>query len=1019
MSFYFNNVNLCEDKICFVAEDDLFIANIDGTEARRIVSNIGVISDPVFFPDGRRIAFRVLAGSNINEIYTCGTDGSKLTQVTFFGSFSTGIAGWKGDKELIIYSDINEANRGSTQFYSLNTETKIMGKENLGYGHRVQYSQQGILVGRNTFEVPYWKNYRGGTRGKLWYLQHGKQKFKKILEIETNIHSPYLFNNKIYFVTDLHGTANIYSYDLSKSDIERLTNFEDYDVRTMGHNGEKLIFTVGGEIWLFSISDSKLSKIQVDINPLGKKDRLLFLDATTDLEKIRPFSEESLGIIIRGRGVIMGKNRTNPVYLNRNFTGRIRDVCELDEKNFAVVQEIDGEDGINIYDSKGNRVKSFSLNLGILMRMMRVPKSQNIVVSNNRNQLFLINLESGEQKLIDKSDASRLGDFDVSNDGKLVAYAFKLSNGRSQIRLCSFVDMRIYEVTSTTSQDRNPSFDRSGKYLNFISNRNLDPTYDEFIFSLGFMTISKPYCVCLNSKLADPFIGSHPKFEESKEEVVYDFEGIDKRIQPYPLETGNYEELKTATGKIYYVKYKVEGAMKYYSLGPRGGRTGTLMEYNLSKREERTVMDGINFFAISEDGEKLLIQKGGKYYLTSLDLKPEDHDLEKLEIKLNSINAEIQRSADFKQMFNETWKFMREGYWKAETLKNWDSVRDKYSKLLDKIQTRSELSDLLKKTQGELGTSHSYEISQKLSEAKYYSAGKLGAVLEDTDGSGVRISRILRGDLANEGEKSSLEGSGLTVVDGDVIIGAEGAEIHTLMELHRILLNKNEDLITLKLKRKDGGIFESTVKLMTNQRKLAYRDWVETKRKYVHNASKGKCGYIHIPDMGPYGYSEFFRLFIEETKFQNLIVDVRYNGGGHVSQLLLDMLARKPLGSDINRWGEPEPYPSYSVSGNMICVTNEFAGSDGDIFSHSWKLMKLGELVGTRTWGGVVGINPIATLIDGTIVTQPEYAFHFNDVGYGVENYGTDPTVEVEISPDEFAEGDDVQLKKALEIVLK
>ncbi len=259
----------------------------------------------------------------------------------------------------------------------------------------------------------------------------------------------------------------------------------------------------------------------------------------------------------------------------------------------------------------------------------------------------------------------------------------------------------------------------------------------------------------------------------------------------------------------------------------------------------------------------------------------------------------------------------------------------------------------------------------------------------------------------------------MTVVDGDVIIGAEGAEIHTLMELHRILLNKNEDLITLKLKRKDGGIFESTVKLMTNQRKLAYRDWVETKRKYVHNASKGKCGYIHIPDMGPYGYSEFFRLFIEETKFQNLIVDVRYNGGGHVSQLLLDMLARKPLGSDINRWGEPEPYPSYSVSGNMICVTNEFAGSDGDIFSHSWKLMKLGELVGTRTWGGVVGINPIATLIDGTIVTQPEYAFHFNDVGYGVENYGTDPTVEVEISPDEFAEGDDVQLKTALEIVLK
>ena len=1012
--------DITREKICFVSEDDLFVGNTDGKNLKRIASGIGVISTPRFSGDGKHIAFRLMRGvhNGVNEIFVCDAEGGSTAQLTHIGSPATGIAGWIDEENIMVYTDIYEPARGLTEFYSVNLKTGKMKNAEFGYGHTIQFSEMGTLLGRNTLEVPYWKNYKGGTRGKVWFRFKNKKKFEKLLEIENNIHSPIVLGGKLYFVTDREGTANVHYYDFSSKKINRVTGFKDHDVRPMNGFGSTLVFTVAGELYKFDIKDGSTLKIPLKIGSRLISTNYEFNNADESIERIQLFDEENISIISRGRGILKGKYMEAPVTLNPTFKGRIRRIVKLGKDRFAAVQEIEGEDGIIIYKRSGKEEKKAVLDIGIIMNVKAVPDTENVVISNNRHELYMVDLKSGEKTLIDRSPAGRLNDFDISKDSKLVAYSFGLSTGRAQIKIYSIADKKSYEATSGSATDFSPSFDSSGMFLSYLTNRAIDPTYDNLIFDLGFVAIVKPFCIALKKGVKNPFFGIPPQFSKEDLELPYDLDNLKLKSQAFPVEADNYDGLMAGNSQVFYTKSRIEGSTKYYSLGGGPNKKSTLLCYDFTKREEKVVIDGIRSFALSEDRKKILVGKNGDYYIISADSSAESQkEMEKGKVDLKTLSIRKNRREEFKQMYNETWRLMREGYWNSEKLSNWDGIRKKYEKLASMVNTRAELSDVLKKMQGELGTSHSYEIGGDLTNVEYYPSGRLGAVTEDTE-KGAIIHKIYCGDPSNEGEKSPLLATGLDVHEGDIIRKIDGVEITLKYGVFEALLNKKEDFINIVVSGKGKKEKEYGVKLLGNHRNLIYRDWVESKRRYVHEKSNGKAGYIHIPDMGPVGFAEFYRLFSEETTYENLVVDVRYNGGGHVSQLILDKLGRKYLGKDMSRFGAPEPYPSYSIKGKMICVTNEFAGSDGDIFSHAFKMMKLGELVGTRTWGGVIGINPMTRLIDGTVVTQPEYAFSFTDVGMGVENYGTDPTIEVEISPEEFASGSDPQLDRALKEIL-
>jgi tricorn protease len=373
-------------------------------------------------------------------------------------------------------------------------------------------------------------------------------------------------------------------------------------------------------------------------------------------------------------------------------------------------------------------------------------------------------------------------------------------------------------------------------------------------------------------------------------------------------------------------------------------------------------------------------------------------------------------------MFAEAWRLQREQFWTEDMSGiDWDAVYAQYSPLVERVSSRAELSDLFWELQGELGTSHAYEFGGEYRQSPNYQQGYLGVDWNyDEERQRYRIAHIVWGDPSDNKTTSPLTSPGLNIEEGDAVLAINGQRLTSERGPAELLVNQANNEVQLTIESAASGETRVvTVKALASEMMPRYREWVEKNRQYVHEQTQDRVGYIHIPDMGYRGFAEFHRSFLAEYDYPALLIDVRHNGGGMVSGLLLEKLARRRLGYDFTRWGQPEPYPAQSPRGPMVALTDEHSGSDGDIFSHAFKLMKLGPLVGKRTWGGVIGIYPRHSLVDGTMTSQPEYAFWFKDVGWNVENYGTDPDIEVEIAPQDYVNGIDPQLDRAIAEALR
>jgi tricorn protease len=524
--------------------------------------------------------------------------------------------------------------------------------------------------------------------------------------------------------------------------------------------------------------------------------------------------------------------------------------------------------------------------------------------------------------------------------------------------------------------------------------------------------------------------------------VRIDFEGITARIIALPLGEGRYERLGATGERLFALQMPIIGALHEDKEGAAalGGR---LIAWSLKTRKAKTFSAGVQDFFIGPDGKTMVMiagEDGVRVVSASVpSLQDEDEDTEEDElysresgwIDLGRISVEVDVRAEWRQMLREIWRLMRDQFWRADMSQvDWEEVWRRYSPLVERIGTRGEFSDVVWTMQGELGTSHAYEYGGDYRQGPSYSVGSLGAEVRwDADWvnprvgkatGGYRIERILRGDGWDPEAGGPLVRPGLNIKPGAVLVAINGKPLTEKVSVQQRLVNEARREVELTLFDEGATAPRAvTVKTLEYDGEVRYREWVEERRALVHKRTGGRVGYLHVPDMGPLGYAEFHRGLMAELGREGLVVDVRYNGGGHVSQLLLEKLARRPIGYDIRRWGTPLTYPAEAPRGPIVALTNEYAGSDGDIFSHSFKLMGLGPLIGKRTWGGVIGIWPRHGLVDGSITTQPEFGFWFEDVGFAVENYGTEPDIEVELPPDADGRGEDPQLEVAIETALK
>ncbi len=1032
-----------QDNIIFVAEDDLWSVSSTGGRATRLTAGLGEVRYPRFSRDGTQLAF-VGREEGPTEVYVMPTIGGDARRLTFQSS-SCRVLGWSltGDEILYASNYGQFASRFDT-IHAVNPASGFSHTLHFGMANAISYGPHGgIVLGRNinVREYSHWKRYRGGTAGYLWCDTRGTGDFQPLLQLHSNIADPCWVGDRIYFLSDHEGIGNVYSCTPTGEDLRKHTNHTDFYARHLSTDGERLVYQCAADLHVFDPADEAQHHLEVTLPSTHTQRNRKFVSASVFLHSydLHP-KGHSLALTTRGKAFSAG-NWDGPAIQHGEPDGvRYRLLTWLYEgKQLVAIHDKPGHEELIVFSPNvAADPQTFpALDFGRAVEMKVSPTANQIVITNHRNEIISVDLDTASSRVLDHSDAGNIDGCAWSPDGAWVAYGFPISNRQTAIKLCHLDDGQTYQVTNPILQDTQPAFDPDGKYLYFLGKRVFNPVYDDLQFDLGFPRGTKPYAILLQSTLRSPFIPEptppeekgqdKPKTEndeavtrdqEEKPAFAIDLDNIADRVLPFPVSEGKYKAIYGIKGKALFLSSPIQGTVEEHPSHAKG----TVEYYDFETYKSEKLLEGVSDFELSLDSKTLAYRSHHRLRILKAGEKPKSDSgdrpgRESGWFDFGRIKISVQPLAEWRQMFGEAWRLQREQFWNADMSGlDWEAIYKQYLPLVERVGSRAELSDLLWELQGELGTSHAYEMGGEYRKSPHYRQGFLGVDWNyDIEKDRYTIAQIIKGDPSDAHASSPLTQPGLNVKAGDAVLAINGQRVNAQRSPQELLVNQAGEEVQLLIEDvQNGETRVITVEALEHETPVRYREWVEHNRQLVHAATQNRVGYVHIPDMMGNGFAEFHRSYLVEYDYPALLIDVRWNSGGHVSGLLLEKLSRRRLGYDFSRWGQPEPYPAESPRGPMVALTNEHAGSDGDIFSHSFKLMGLGPLIGRRTWGGVIGINPHHQLVDNTTTTQPEFSFWFKDVGWNVENYGTDPDIAIDITPQDFAQGKDPQLQRAI-----
>ncbi|QEK38983.1 S41 family peptidase [Candidatus Nesciobacter abundans] len=960
--------------------------------------------------DGQCIAF---TGSEESEsdVYTIDLKTHKIIRRTFYGN-GTYVVGWDSSDNIIFATNHGMPFKRNVCLNKLNLETGKITKLKTGLSNWISWNSKGsAVVQRFGYGYSTWRDYQGGTAGQLWMDSRGE--FEKIPFEKHNALRPTFVNDELFFLSDASGCGNVCKYDFNTKNWKTITKHEDFYVKDLSRYGNNLIYSKSGEIFLYDTEKKEERKLEIkSANYAFEKSNFVCEDNSKFLTSFDINNEgDNVSCCIRGQAFSIPL--WNKGYLQKTTSIRHRVALWSDNEKFLSIKD-DKEDAVLFMD--GQEFHRFS-GIGRISDC-KISKNNIIAAQNNRNEIWLLDLNSRtEKKILDNSE--QVFGFDWSPDGKWFVFSSGKYNEYSSLKIYDSETEKCTEITEGTFKDISPKFDSSGKYLYFLSFRTFKTEYDPFSFNLFFRKGFKPYAVCLEKDSLNPFepwladdeegdsknvsSDSKNKNEDCKDEdldpkdivVNIDFENINKRIFECPVKASDYVDIEVIEDKLLLL----ESNKKLKSFTPG------------SKKLE-LVSDGISSFEVSRNKKWLLVFKDEKLRLCNSGLKFEESDSYKNNgwISLDSIDVIVEPEKEWKQMFEEVLWLTKVHFWDKSNEIDWDGIRKKYSKILESVQSRNELNILFYDMIGELKTSHAYvlEPGDILCE-KHNNTGYLGATFK-WNGEHYEINEIIEGD--SWGVHSPIH----QFSKGDVLISVNGRKLNENVPPESIVFEGKKTSLEIKKKENDS-IKMIHVNPLKDVNRLAYQKWI-SERVDIIKSKTDKIGYVHIPNMVSSGYNEFYKRYIFEHRKAGLIVDARNNSGGHLSSLIIDKLQRKPNSYTIPRYGAPEHYPSESPMGPMVLICNENTGSDGDIFTRVFKDLNLGTVIGKRTWGGVVGIMPRYFLIDGGLTSQPEFATKMINGGYDIENIGVDPDIDVDNTIEDFDNGVDRQLEKAIELIM-
>jgi tricorn protease len=1051
---YFHSPTIVGSKVAFVSEDDLWVFDTQGdTSASRLTASEGRIATPVFSPDGNKIAYSSNEFGSF-EVYLIDLTAGSNDRLTYLGSNSIARS-WNPATDEIIF----ETNYGSptraTHLFSVPAEGGEPKKLPFGVATTINYGTSGeIVLGRFQNDNARWKRYKGGRTGQIWISLDG-QNFK-LLELPQGNHvTPRYVGGRVFFLSDYEGVSNLYSVLPDGSDLKRLTDSSEFYFRNLSSDTKHLIMQKAGQLYTYNPENNVVNELDVPYFSSREFQKEKFVNASKFLEIIQINSTDDHALVISRGKPYYFPFWEEGVYQIGQSQG-IRYKCPVfhpSEEILYLVSDKFGEDGIEIYNLKKLNAEPDFIgeNIGVPYSMKINRDGTHLALFNNRQEVILIDIKQKTSKVLHRQEYNSVSSISWSPDGKWLTWSNRCTLSSSKILVYSLVSEKIHEVTEGDFTDSQPKFDPEGKYLYFMSNRTFKPMIDSQLFQYNFPKSTKIYVIPLQKDIHPPNKmkprplkdtpdgNKKPKNEEGKKEdaektdeaivVSIDFDAIHLRITELPIPEDRITNYEVTKDRILFSTAPIKGMgdLEVFSEPPTDI---SLKGLSLKDLEIESVMEGITQFALSSTRKTIIVYQGKKVRLLTPDHSAKMEQKGKGDagltrkskyLDLSRIKVKVDPVKEWDQMLKETWKLMKEHYWEPNMGGiDWERILETYLDLVQKVGSRYELSDLIWEMIGETGTSHAYEWGGDYKFPPNYTPAYLGADFQfDTQSGGYKITHIVKGDYWNPKVGSPLVKAGINLQEGDIILSINGQQVSAKTTVQELLMGKVKQEVYLQVLDAASGQERTVISnTLPSDSAARYRDWVEKNRHFVHSETQGKVGYVHVPDMMISGANEFFRYLKIESQREALIVDVRYNGGGHISQLVLEKLARKRLGYGITRYGKPSVYPAYSIPGPMIAITNESAGSDGDIFSHYFKLMKLGKLIGTRTWGGVVGIWPKVRLVDRSMVTQPEYAGWYSDVGWDVENYGTDPDIQVMYSPNDYIADRDPQLQKAIETIL-
>ena len=691
----------------------------------------------------------------------------------------------------------------------------------------------------------------------------------------------------------------------------------------------------------------------------------------------------------------------------------------------ACASDNGGEDGLDVIPADGSAARRIGHGeFGRILELAVAPDGRLAAVACADGRLLTVALE-GEPVIteIARSTNEEVAGLAFSPDSALLAWSqpWRPGRGASQIRLACLADGTVTDVTPARFDDTSPTFTLDGKYLAFLSNRAFDPVYDAHYLDLGFLPGVRPYLVTLLAAMPSPFAPeltgrlAEPEGPgEAPATVGLDVAGLAERIVPFPVEAGRYDKLRAVRDGLVWLELLRAGELGEAMIGAAEEHPTRLIRYDLAQRKRSVEAEGLDDYAVSADGARLAYQTG-----ESLEIKAAgEPDGAAVSVDLDRIRVTVEPPAEWTQMYHETWRLMRDNFWRADMGGvDWTAMADRYRPLLDRIGCADDLHDVLRELQGETRTSHTGVLPPAAGGDPALAQGLLGADVEHTEDGTWRIARILPGESSVVGARSPLAAPGVAAAPGDHIVTVDGRPVDTDLGPNALLVGKAGRPVELTLRR-DGADRRVVVVPLASEHAARYYDLVARQRTAVREASGGRLGYLHIPGTNPAGWADFHRDLYTEFQRDGLIVDLRDALGGDVSQLVAEKLARRGIGWYVSRYEEPSGYPAEAPRGPIVAITNEYASSGGDIVIQALKSYRIATVVGTRTWGGVIACY-FNELVDGTLVTQPTSALWFADVGWGVDNHGVDPDVEVAIAPHDWAAGRDPQLDTAVRLALQ